>query len=165
MIEGRIIGNSPILLISSLMGMDEIASVMPYQLIRQAPKSIRGCELICRLINDIQTHEEEQAKGDAPSAIECYMKEYSVSRREAIERFEKMIEDAWKDINEAALSICKTKNRDGHKEHEVPKPVFEHVLNLCCLVNVLYKYSDGFTYPAKVIKDPVTALYADPLSI
>ena len=57
MTEGRLTGNGPILLISSLMGMDEIASVMPYQLIRQAPKSIRGCELICRLVNDIQTHE------------------------------------------------------------------------------------------------------------
>ncbi|KAJ8420327.1 hypothetical protein Cgig2_006672 [Carnegiea gigantea] len=178
MVEGRLTGNGPILLISSLMGMDEIASIMPFQRIRQAPKSIRGCELICRLVDDIQTHEiwwtilqlmdsltEEQARGDAPSAVECYMKEYSVSRREAIERFEKMIEDAWKDINEAALSICETENHDGLKEQEVPKPVFERVLNLCHLVNVLYKYSDGFTHPAKVIKDHVTALYANPFSI
>ena len=93
------------------------------------------------------------------------MKEYSVSKREAIARLQKMIEDAWKDINEAALSMCKTKNHDDHKEQEVPKPVFERVLNLCRLVNVLYKYSDGFTHPAKVIKDHVTELYADPLSI
>ena len=57
MIEGRLIGNGPILLISSFMGMDEIASVMPYRLIRKAAKSIRGCELICRLVDDIQTHE------------------------------------------------------------------------------------------------------------
>ena len=93
------------------------------------------------------------------------MKEYSVSRREAIERCDKMIEDAWKDINEAALSMCKTKNHDGPKEQEVPKLVFTRVLNLCRLVNVLYKYSDDFTHPAKVIKDHITALYVDPLSI
>ena len=57
MARGRITGLAPIMLISSLMGMDEISSIMPYQLIRQAPKSIRGCELICRLVDDIQTHE------------------------------------------------------------------------------------------------------------
>ncbi|KAJ8423703.1 hypothetical protein Cgig2_017696 [Carnegiea gigantea] len=136
MVEGRLIGNGPILLISSLMGVDEIFSIMPYQL-------------------------EEQARGEAPSAMECYMKEYSVTRREAIGRFEKMIEDAWQDINEAALTTCKTKNTNGYNEEDVPKPVFERVLNLCLLVNVLYKYSDSFTYPAKVIKDHVTALYAD----
>ncbi|KAJ8423702.1 hypothetical protein Cgig2_017695 [Carnegiea gigantea] len=148
-VEGRLIGNKPILLISSLMGMDEIAHIKPSQLIRQAPKSIRACELICRLVNDLHN---SRASGDAPSVVERYMKKYSVSRQKAIERFEKMMEDAWKDINEATLTIYNTKTHDGgdHKEEEVSKPVLEQVLNLCQWANVLYKYSDGFTHPAKV---------------
>lgn len=97
------------------------------------------------------------------------MKDYGISREETVEIFQKKLEDVWKDINEELLSVSKGNPKDDDEEEEEKEElvdlVLKRCLNLCRMVNVLYKGNDGFTHPAEVIKDHITALYARPFSI
>ena len=45
----------------------------------------------------------EQERGHVASAIECYVKQYSVSKQQAYDEFNKQIANAWKDINQGFL--------------------------------------------------------------
>jgi hypothetical protein len=45
----------------------------------------------------------EQKRGDCASGVECYMKQYDVSEKKAIEEIQKMAVNVWKDINEDCM--------------------------------------------------------------
>ncbi|KNA11925.1 hypothetical protein SOVF_130630 [Spinacia oleracea] len=159
MVNARITGVAQIISTSSLMGMEEIIQVKPFKRIIQAPKAIRACEIIGRIMDDIVSHEEEQARGHVASGVECYMKDYNKSREEVVKIFNKMIEDAWKELNEELLI------KSNPSDDDLPKPVLKRVLNLARVVDALYKVIDGYTYSAKLIKDDIISTYASPIPL
>ena len=59
-----------------------------------------------------------------------------------------MAENAWKDINEGCL-----------KPREVPMDLLAPVVNLARMIEVAYKYNDGFTFPEKTLKEYITLLF------
>ncbi|KAF3674642.1 5-epi-aristolochene synthase 3 [Capsicum annuum] len=61
-------------------------------------KILEGCVAICLVIDDIATY-----KGQLSTGIECYMRDYNVSKKEAMAKFQEMGEAGWKDINEGIL--------------------------------------------------------------
>ncbi|CAL0323347.1 unnamed protein product [Lupinus luteus] len=68
----------------------------------------------------------EKERGHVSSALECYMKQYSVTKQDAIDEFQRQVINAWKNINEECLEPI-----------EVPKSLLEsrqHVTsNKCAL--------------------------------
>lgn len=159
----------------------ERASRDVFDWLSSRPKILVACSTICRLINDVASSEvyifilhlkllsyvcfvtleynlislhfklEKQRGG---TGIECYMKHYNVSEQEAMDKFEEMIAEAWKDINEWL--------RPPTMSREVLMPI----LCLARMEDVLYKYGeDGFTNPRKVIKDYIIELLVDPLTV
>ncbi|KAL2924930.1 (-)-germacrene D synthase [Bienertia sinuspersici] len=173
MVNARITGVAQIITTSSLMGMEEIAEVKPFEQIIQAPKAIRACEVIGRIMDDIVSHEEEQARGHVASGVECYMKDYNKSREEVVEIFNKMVEDAWKELNKELLINKSNDNPSSDNDNDnyndnnnrLPKPVLRRVLNLARVVDALYKVIDGYTYSAKLIKDDIISIYTQPFPI
>lgn len=69
----------------------------------------------------------------------------------AILELMKMIENAWKDINEGCL-----------KPTEVSVALLTPILNLARMIDVVYKFDDGFTFPGKTLKDYITLLFVTP---
>ncbi|KAH9602228.1 hypothetical protein KSS87_000068 [Heliosperma pusillum] len=157
MVNARITGVAQILSTSSIMGMDEIVEEKPFQIIPRAPKAIKACEVIGRLMDDIVSHEEEQARGHVASGVECYMKDHNMSREEVVEIFNKMIEDAWKELNEEFLI------KENPTEDDLPRPVLKRILNLARVVDALYKVIDGYTYSEKLIKEDIITTYLRPI--
>ncbi|XP_021723182.1 (-)-germacrene D synthase-like isoform X2 [Chenopodium quinoa] len=102
---------------------------------------------------------EEQARGHVASGVECYMKDYNMSREEVVQIFNKMVEDAWKELNEEFL----IKSRPG--DDDLPKAVLKRVLNLARVVDALYKVIDGYTYSAKLIKGDIISTYTQPIPL
>ncbi|XP_074281379.1 valerianol synthase TPS8-like [Silene latifolia] len=159
MMNARITGVAQILGTSSIMGMDEIVDEKPFRLIAEAPKAIRACEVIGRLMDDIVSHQEEQARGHVASGVECYMKDYNLSREEVVAIFHKMFEDAWKDLNEELLV------KANPSENHLPRPVLKRILNLSRVVDALYKVIDGYTYSEKLIKEDIITTYLRPFTM
>nr|QWB49540.1 terpene synthase 6 [Aquilaria sinensis] len=84
-------------------GMGEIATRDVFEWVGSYPKIIAAASIIPRLHDDIVGHEFEQKRGHPASIIECYMKEYGVTRQEVVDELNKQITRAWKDINEEWL--------------------------------------------------------------
>ncbi|THF99378.1 hypothetical protein TEA_019104 [Camellia sinensis var. sinensis] len=96
---------------------------------------------------------EEQERGHVATGLDCYMKQHGVSKQEAIVELYKMIENAWRDINEEML-----------KPTAISMKLLIRVLNLSRISDVVYKYVDGYTHP-EIIKDHVISLFEDPIPI
>ncbi|KAM3282962.1 hypothetical protein P3S67_026607 [Capsicum chacoense] len=139
---------------TSYLGM-KYAKEEEFEWLSKNPKILEGCVTICRVIDDIATYEVEKSRGQLSTGIECYMRDYSVSTKEAMAKFQEMGESGWKDINEGML-----------RPTPIPMEFLSRILNLARLVDVTYKHNeDGYTHPEKVIKPHISAMVVDSFKI
>ncbi|KAL1146745.1 hypothetical protein V6Z11_A10G006100 [Gossypium hirsutum] len=125
------------------------------------PCYARACNIYAKLLSTLvlnddtydaySTYEELQYFTDA---IQSYMKQYGVTRQEAVEAYREMIEVAWKDMNEACLKPMPVSNK-----------IAVRALNVARLVLVLYKKDDGFTRPELSLKDAIAKLLIHPIPL
>ena len=82
------------------------------------------------------------------------MREYDVSREEAVEEARKRITNAWKDVNEECL-----------KPTKVPMPFLMRALNMARYMDVMYKGEDSYTHAGGIMKKYIEAVLVDPVPI
>ncbi|XP_028807764.1 (-)-germacrene D synthase-like [Neltuma alba] len=145
----------PALSAASFIGMGDIASEDVFKWAQTHPKVISASALICRLMDDIVSSEFEKKREHIASLIECYMKDYGVSKQEAIGELEKKIGSAWKDINEECVR--------PNISQGMPKPILMRVLNMTRFMNVMYKDVDNFTHSGGLMKDSIQLVILDPV--
>ncbi|CAL5440097.1 unnamed protein product [Camellia sinensis] len=134
---------------SCFMGLEaDVATTEAFEWILTKPKMVAASGAIGQLVDD-----EEQERGHVATGLDCYMKQHGVSKQEAIVELYKMIENAWRDINEEML-----------KPTAISMKLLIRVLNLSRISDVVYKYVDGYTHP-EIIKDHVISLFEDPIPI
>ncbi|CAL5439955.1 unnamed protein product [Camellia sinensis] len=139
---------------SSFMGLEaDVATTEAFEWILTKPKMVAASGAIGRLVDDVMSHDEEQERGHVATGLDCYMKQHGVSKQEAIVELYKMIENAWRDINEEML-----------KPTAISMKLLIRVLNLSRISDVVYKYVDGYTHP-EIIKDHVISLFEGPIPI
>ncbi|CAN4114329.1 unnamed protein product [Withania somnifera] len=139
---------------TSYLGMP-YAKEQEFKWLSKNPKILEGRVTICRVIDDIATYEVEKNRGQLSTGIECYMRDYSVSTKAAMDKFQEMGEAGWKDINEGML-----------RPTPIPMEFLSRILNLARLVDVTYKHNeDGYTHPEKVLKPHIIALVVDSIKI
>ena len=80
------------------------------------------------------------------------MKQHGATEEEAVKQFGEDISNAWKDINEECLYPT-----------SVPMPLLMRILNLACVIDVVYKDEDGYTHAGVVLKDFITSILVDPI--
>ncbi|KAI8552715.1 hypothetical protein RHMOL_Rhmol06G0288300 [Rhododendron molle] len=88
----------------------------------------------------------EQERGHAASAIECYMKQYGATEKEAVAEFQKQVTSAWKDNNSECL-----------RPTAVPMPVLLRVFNVARTFHIVYKDADSYTHSGAKFKEIVTS--------
>ncbi|KAF8019378.1 hypothetical protein BT93_G0144 [Corymbia citriodora subsp. variegata] len=140
------------LAITSLLGMGDVVTKHAFEWLLGDCKILKASQIICRLMDDIASHQFEQKRGHIASAVELFMKEHGVSEQETEKELRKRVVDAWKDINEAFL--CPT---------AVQVPILMRILNLSRVVHVLYSDGDNYTHSGTLLKDYVTSLFVIPL--
>lgn len=96
----------------------------------------------------------EQKRGHVASAVECYMKQHGASEEEAVKSLRKEVSNAWKDVNKECL----------YNYNDIPMPLLMISLNLCRVMDVVYKNEDGYTNSHVVLKDIITSILIDPIS-
>ncbi|MED6158283.1 hypothetical protein PIB30_031340 [Stylosanthes scabra] len=144
----------PLLITTSYIGMGNMATEDIFKWVTNQPKIVKASSIICRLMDDIVSSELEQKRGHVASYLECYMKEYDVSREEAIKEAEKRVSDAWKDINEECLMPTK-----------VPMLFLIRPLNMTRFIGVMYKNEDNYTHSKGLMKKYIQDLLIDPVPI
>ncbi|PPD71100.1 hypothetical protein GOBAR_DD32018 [Gossypium barbadense] len=143
-----------LLTIVSFVGMEDSITKQTFIWAFNDPKILRALTIICRLMDDVVSHQFEQERGHVPSAVECYMKQYGASKQEAYDELYKQIKNAWKDINKGFL-----------KPRQVPISALNRILNLIRVLDLFYKDHDGSTNVGDSIKASITTLLIDPISV
>ncbi|GAB2292194.1 hypothetical protein Dimus_026445 [Dionaea muscipula] len=140
--------------ITSMIGMGDRVGKEDFDWMLTKPKIIEVASIIARLMDDMVSHKFEQQREHIPSAVECYAYQHGVSEQQACKILNKQVECAWKDINEAFL-----------RPTPAPVSVLARILNLSCVIDVLYREGDGYTHSNTRMKDNVSSLLINPLEI
>ncbi|CAN8316902.1 unnamed protein product [Cochlearia groenlandica] len=144
-----------VLLATTFIGMGETVGDEIYAWLLTRPKLTQALFLKSRLRDDIPTFKEEMSRGDIANGINCYIKQYGVTEEEAALEFEKMIDHKSKVMNEEFLKCAKF----------IPIHILRPVLNYGRLADVSYKYGDEFTFAKDKIKDYITCLFFDIITL
>ncbi|WMV59900.1 hypothetical protein MTR67_053285 [Solanum verrucosum] len=126
---------------NSWLGMGEIATKDAFDWLTSEPPMFVASCIIARLLNDLLSHEEEQKRGDTTSGVdtssgvECYMKEYGVTKEEAHTKIRKIIENYWKDLNEEYFKVDVA---------IVPRVLLMPIINLTRVSEFIYKDEDAY---------------------
>ncbi|XP_058758419.1 (-)-germacrene D synthase-like isoform X2 [Vicia villosa] len=143
-----------LLVTTCYIGMEDTATEDIFQWVSNRPKIINASIVIGRLLNDIVTNEFEQKRQHISSFLECYMRQYNVSKEVAIQEARKRISNAWKDIN-----------KEFFRPTDIPMPFLKCILNALRFLDVIYKDRDIFTHPEGEMKILIKALLVDPVPI
>ncbi|KAK1433294.1 hypothetical protein QVD17_10204 [Tagetes erecta] len=141
-------------LIASFAAMGDVITDETFKWALTMPPLARSCCVLCRIMDDIVTHKEEQQRMHVASGIQCYMNEYDVTEQHVYDLFNKKVEEAWKEMNLESLS-CK----------DVEMPVIMRVINLARVMDVLYKNTDHFTHVDDELINHIKSLVVDAIAI
>nr|WNI01940.1 terpene synthase [Psidium guajava] len=140
--------------ITALVGMGDVVTRDAFEWLLGDCKILKASQIICRLMDDIASHQFEQKRGHVASSVELLMKENGLSEQEAEEELRKRVDDAWKDINEEFL-----------RPTAAPTPVLTRILNISRVMDVLYTNGDHYTHSQTELKDHIMSLFVSPLPI
>ncbi|KAL6179369.1 hypothetical protein ACLB2K_050884 [Fragaria x ananassa] len=144
----------PLLITTTFVTMEEITTRDPFDWLATYPKSVKGSAVVARLMDDLVSHKFEQKRGHVASAVECYMKEFGATEEETIIELRSKVSDAWKDINESFLV-----------PNDVSRPLLTRILNFACVMDVVYKYEDGYTTQHGMLKDLITSVLIEQVPV
>ncbi|KAF5764308.1 putative alpha-isocomene synthase [Helianthus annuus] len=141
-------------LIASFAAMGDVITDETFKWALTMPPLARSCCVLCRVMDDIVTHKEEQERMHVASGIQCYMKEHDVTEQHVYDLFNEKVEEAWKEMNLESLR-CK----------DVEMPVIMRVINLARAVDVLYKNKDHYTHVDEELISHINSLVVDAIVI
>ncbi|KAA3464753.1 putative terpene synthase 6 isoform X2 [Gossypium australe] len=140
-----------VLLMISFIGMGKMAGREAFEWMQKDPKIMKALNIIGRLMDDIVSHKFEQLREHCPSSVECYMKQHGLSEKLTLKEFEKILEDAWEDINEERM-----------RPTAIPGDLLVLHLNFARASYLFYKHGDGYTNQ-EYVQDDIRALFLDPI--
>ncbi|KAF7005540.1 hypothetical protein CFC21_020657 [Triticum aestivum] len=117
------------------------------------PPIIKAVCIIARVMNDIVSHEREQASQHMVSTVQTCMNENGCTVEEANEKLKEVVEQAWMDICEGCIQPT---------VH--PLVVLSRVANLARVTDFLYKHDDGYTLGYSV-KGTLDSVYVHPMDV
>lgn len=95
----------------------------------------------------------EHKREHVATGIDCYMKQFGVSKERAIEMMGNIASDAWKDLNQELM-----------RPHSCPFPLLMRILNLSRVIDVFYRYQDAFVHP-EFLKEHIVSVLIENIPI
>ncbi|KAK9155424.1 hypothetical protein Sjap_002904 [Stephania japonica] len=129
---------------TSFVGMGKIVSREAFDWANNS-KLVNASCIIARIMDDLVSHELEQKREHVASALECYMKQHGVPEQVVRDEFEKMLDLAWKDLNEGSLNTINNAS--------IPMDLRIRAVNLARMIYVIYKHEDAFTHSSQKLKE------------
>ncbi|CAI0454651.1 unnamed protein product [Linum tenue] len=100
--------------------------------------------------------EFEEKRNHAPSSVQCCMKQYGISDKEAVEFLLNELSNSWKNI---AREYCQ-------KPTLLPTVFKDRVINYARSMNLFYDNRNGDRYTnSHLLKEHLTALFIDPVPL
>ncbi|KAL0799335.1 hypothetical protein Bca101_054510 [Brassica carinata] len=139
-----------VVLASYFMFLGKMATKEAFEWLKSRPRLIKSLCVRSRLVNDITGLEDDMSRGQITNAVNCYMKQYGVTKQNALRELHKMVADIDIIINEELLTTT-----------GVSRLVLKTVMGLAQSITVCYNGYEGFTRPEGKIKEYMTSLFVD----
>ncbi|XP_071687884.1 10-epi-juneol synthase-like [Rutidosis leptorrhynchoides] len=153
--NGLITSTYNVFSVSFLMGMGDIVNEEVVAWYESHPKILKALDLLGRLYNDVTSFKFERQRAQKQiTSVDAYMNTFGVEENEAVDEIKKMLENAWKDINEECL-----------KPTKFSMEILSIFLNLARMTDFVYRYMDTFTFPEKSIAEYITLLFVGPVAM
>ncbi|PUZ45784.1 hypothetical protein GQ55_8G252500 [Panicum hallii var. hallii] len=138
-----------LMFLTALTGAGQVVNNEAFGRAHNMPDMSHATAEIVRFINDIAAYKLGKCKNDAPSVVECYMKEYGMTEEEAMVAVAEMVEQAWRRMN-----------RDYIEMKGTIKLAAQCLLNLGRSFETFYLHGnkDGVTYGSDV-KELITLYF------
>ncbi|WZZ51154.1 hypothetical protein YC2023_051261 [Brassica napus] len=127
-------------------GMGDFAKLDAFEWLSSQPKIRIASEIICQFTNDITSYEILNRTWRGSYLVDCYMKQFCVSKEQAVQVIANIVSTAWKDLN-----------RELMRPHSFCFPFLIRILNLSRVIDVFYRYTDAYTNP-KFLKEHIVSL-------
>ncbi|KAH0896721.1 hypothetical protein HID58_046289 [Brassica napus] len=121
-------------------GMGDVAKLDAFEWLSSHPK--------IRVASEFERKRKHVATG-----INCYMKQFGVSKERAAEEIFNIVSNAWKDLNQELM-----------RPHSVNFSLLMPILNLSRVIHVFYRYQDAYTHP-EFLKEHVVSLLVENIPI
>lgn len=95
----------------------------------------------------------EHKREHVATGIDCYMKQFGVSKERAVEAIDSIVSDAWKDLNQELM-----------RPHLCSFALLMRILNLSRVIYVFYRYQDAYTNP-EFLKEHIISLFIEDIPI
>ncbi|CAE5967278.1 unnamed protein product [Arabidopsis arenosa] len=118
------------------------------------PKILHALNTVFRLRNDIVTFEQEMSRGEVANGVNCYMKQYGVTKEAAMEELRKMERENYKIMMEEFMI-----------SRAVPRQILVRVVNIGRAIDLYYKEGDGIGHPDQKLKDILASLFLHPIPL
>ncbi|KAG2291424.1 hypothetical protein Bca52824_038093 [Brassica carinata] len=123
-------------------------------LLKSRPRLVKSISVRGRLMNDITGFEDDMSRGQITNAVNCYMKQYGVTKQDALRELHKMVADTDNITNEELLTTA-----------GVSSLVLKTVMGLAQSITVCYNGCEGYTRPEGKIKEYMTSMYVDQIRL
>ncbi|KAF3543545.1 hypothetical protein DY000_02009595 [Brassica cretica] len=97
---------------------------------------------------------DDMSRGQITNAVNCYMKQYGVTKQDALRELHKMVADTDNITNEELLTTA-----------GVSSLVLKTVMGLAQSITVCYNGCQGYTQPEGKIKEYMTSMYVDQIRL
>ncbi|KAI3510535.1 hypothetical protein L1887_17603 [Cichorium endivia] len=142
-------------LATSFAAMGDEVTDETFQWLFTYPPIVKATCGICRVMDDIVTHKNEQDRTHVASLIECYQKEFDVPEGDVYGVLDENVEDSWKEMNEES-NMCK----------DVKMSIIIQAINLGRAMDLMYKNNkDQFTYVGEELINHINSLLVDAIII
>ncbi|KEH26009.1 sesquiterpene synthase [Medicago truncatula] len=145
---------STLLILTSYIGMGDTVIENIFNWLTNEPIIANAAATICRVMDEIVSSEFEHKRGHVCSLLDCYIKQYGMTREAAIQECQKRVAIAWKDINKECL-----------RPTEVPMDFLTRALNFSRFMDVFYTDKDNYTHVEGLMKTYIKDVLVDPIPI
>ncbi|CAN6825794.1 unnamed protein product, partial [Brassica oleracea] len=132
----------------------KMATKEAYEWLKSRPRLVKSISVRGRLMNDITGLEDDMRRGQITNAVNCYMKQYGVSKQDALRELRKMVADTDSIINEELL-----------KTTRLSRLVLKTATGVAQSITVCYYGYEGFTRPEGKMKEYMTSLFVDQIRL
>ncbi|CAA0395900.1 unnamed protein product [Arabidopsis thaliana] len=141
-------------LAGNLMCIGHIGDEGVYEWLKSRPKFLKAMSTFGRLLNDIAGFEGDMKREYVITGVNTYMKQYGLTKMEAIRELQNLVEYNHKIMNEEFL-----------KTTDLPRQIRKQVFNVARSLNVSYTEGEGFTHTKGKVDEYITSLFITPIRI
>ncbi|KAF8115070.1 hypothetical protein N665_0030s0111 [Sinapis alba] len=128
------------------MSLGKMATKEAYEWFKSRPRLVKSLCVRGRLMNDITGLKDDMSRGQITNAVNYYMKQYGVTKQNALRELHKMVADTDNIINEELLTTT-----------GVSRLVLKTAMGLAQSITICYYGYEGYTHPEGKIEEYMTS--------